>query len=461
MLKVIGCISSALLAACSLTPEYQRPDAPVPRSWPQAAGTPTVAANAIHWRAFFPDPQLQDLIACALEYNRDLRIAAARVQEARAQFGLARADRLPGVSLLTTGSSVRSIAELGGTGKGGSSESYETSLSSVSFEVDFWGRIANLSEAARLNYLASEEARRSVHLSLVAEVSSAYFAVLQMYKMAEHARRTLDLREQSLSLIHKGVAIGGIYDYEYQQASGLVEAARSDVASIDHQRNVALNRLRFLVGTSSIELPKSIDLDAQGMNIEIAPGLPSDVLLSRPDVMAAEQRLRASNANIGAARAAFFPKILLTAGLGVASQGLSALYGSGMWIFQPSLTLPLFDNGRTAAGVDIAEARKVIAIAEYEKTIQLAFKEVSDLLSSRTSLTRQVRAASVNAKAQERRLQIVQARYNTGLISYLDVLESQREFIAAQQVLMQTRRAQLDACAQLYKALGGGGQDDV
>jgi multidrug efflux system outer membrane protein len=199
-------------------------------------------------------------------------------------------------------------------------------------------------------------------------------------------------------------------------------------------------------------------LDGQGLDIEVAPGLPSDVRLMRPDVMAAEQRLRASNANIGAARAAFLPKVLLTASLGAASQGLAALYGGSAWTFQPAISLPLFDNGRTASGVDLAEARKVVAVAEYEKTIQLAFREVSDLLSSRVSLARQLKAASLNAKAQERRLQIATARYNAGLISYLEVLDSQREYISAQQVMVQMRRAQLDAVAQLYKALGGGSQ---
>ncbi len=458
MFRVSCVLGIGLLSACSFTPEYKRPELPVPQAWSAGATTETQNITSTHWRTFFPDPQLQVLIAAALEYNRDLRVAAARVEEARAQFGVARADRLPTVGLSATGSAFRSTAEVTGEGKTRSNEAYDASLSAVSFELDFWGRIASLSQAARLNYLASNEARRSVHLSLIADVASAYFTKLQMSKLAEQARRALDLREQSLALIAQGVTVGGAYEYEYLQASGLVESARADVASIDHQKVIATNRLNYLVGAVALKLPADGDLDAQGLDVDVVPGLPSEVLLMRPDVMAAEQRLRASNANIGAARAAFLPKVLLTAGLGVASQGLAALYGGSAWNFQPTISMPLFDNGRTASSVDLAQARKVVAVAEYERTIQLAFREVSDLLSARTSLTRQLKAASLNAQAQEKRLQIAKARYGGGLVSYLEVLDAQREFISSQQIMTQMRRAQLDAAAQLYKALGGGTQ---
>lgn len=458
MFRALCLVGVATLTACSFTPKYERPALAVPQQWSAGSAPLSPAVTSTHWRTFFPDPHLQALIAASLQYNRDLRIAAARVQEARAQFGVARADRLPTVGVVGSGSASRGTSELTSGDAAKSFEGYDLSLSAISFELDFWGRVASLSEAARLGYLATQEARRSVRLSLIADVASAYFTKLQMAQVEEAARRALDLREQSLALIGKGVSAGGAYDYEYQQASGLVESARADVASIEHQKVVATNRLNFLIGTVETELPPEGKLDDQGLDMEVAPGLPSDVLLLRPDVMAAEQRLRAANANIGAARAAFFPKILLTAGLGAASQGLAALYGGSAWTFAPSITAPLFDGGRAASGKDIAQARKVIAVAEYEKTIQLAFREVSDLLSSRTALARQLRAATVNAKAQERRLEIAKARYNAGLVSYLEVLEGQRELISANQFVTQMRRAQLDAAAQLYKALGGGGQ---
>ena len=409
-----------------------------------------------HWREFFKDPQLQTLITAALEHNRDLRIAAARIEEARAQYGITKADRTPSVGLVGSGNINRTEAGLNGSNAPSTSERYDLSLTTISFELDFWGRLSGLSEAARLSYLATEEARRAVYLSLVADVASSYFTLLQLKELTASAQLTVDLREQSLALIAKGRDLGGTYDYEFQQASGILESSRASLEGIEHQRTVTTNRLNFLVGNAPITLTAGGSMDEQGLDSGMAPGLPAEVLLSRPDVMAAEQRLLAAHANIGAARAAFLPKILLTAGLGVASQGLAGLFTGGAWSFQPVVSLPLLDGGRIAAGVDIAEARKVIAIAEYERTIQLAFREVADLLSARASLGRQLRASTANAAAQERRLQIAQARYNTGLVSYLEVLDGQRELVAAQQTSIQVRSAQLESASQLYKALGGG-----
>jgi multidrug efflux system outer membrane protein len=264
------------------------------------------------------------------------------------------------------------------------------------------------------------------------------------------------LREQSLELIAKGRDLGGTYDYEFQQARGMLESARASLDGIEHQRMVANNHLIFLTGHAPIAMQEGQTLEQQGLDADLAIGLPSEVLLTRPDVMAAEQRLMAAHANISAARAAFLPKVLLSAGVGAASQGLAGLFAGGVWSFQPVISLPLFDGGRAAVGVDMAEARKVIAIAEYEKTIQQAFREVADLLSARASLVRQRRASAANAGAQEKRLEIVQARFNAGLISYLEVLDGQRELVAAEQMSIQIRRAQLESAAQLYKALGGG-----
>lgn len=446
-----------LVSACAPTTAFHRPTPPIPDNWPLAI-SPLAAGDAAktHWRAFFIDPKLQVLITAALEHNRDLRIAAGRVEEARALYGIARADQTPTVNLL--GASNGSGSRI----PGASSQRYDLSLSSVSYELDFWGRVANLSQAARNSYLATAEAQRAVHLSLVADVASAYFNLLQLEELGALARSTLALREQSLVLIAKGRDIGGAYDYEYQQASGLLESARANLASLEHQRAVTTNQLNFLVGNAPSALPAALplglSLDAQGFDVDLAPGLPSEVLLLRPDVMAAEQRLAAAHANIAAARAAFLPKIVLTAGLGVASQGLASLFSGGAWLFQPSMTLPIFDGGRLASGVDVAKAREVIAVAEYEKTIQQAFREVSDQLSARASWASQLKAAQINKNAQAQRLKIAEARYNGGLISYLDVLEGQRELVTAQQAFAQIRRSQLDAAALLYKALGGGSQ---
>jgi multidrug efflux system outer membrane protein len=426
-----------LLGACSQTTELKRPAPPVPELWPASTdGVGKVDAAKTHWRAFFTDPRLQAIISAALENNRDLRIAVARVEEARAQYGVARADRLPSVYF-------------------GSDNSL--SLLSSNYEFDFWGRVSGMTESARVNFLASEEAKRAVHLSLVADVASTYFSLLQVEELIAITATTVELREQSLSLIRKGRDLGGTYEYEVQQASGILESTRSSLLANEHQRDITINKLNFLVGQTLGDLPPGKGLNEQGLSTDIAPGIPSDVLLLRPDVMAAEQRLRSAHANIGVARTAFFPKILLSTGFGVATQGLSALAGGGAWYIAPVISsMPLFDNGRTASGVDVAEARKVMAVAEYERTIQQAFREVADLLSARASLARQLKAAMANSNAQETRLQIAQARHNAGLISYLEVLDGQRELLSAQQVSTQLRRSQLESAAQLYKALGGG-----
>ena len=437
MRKTLLFFAVAFLTACSQTVEFKRPSFPVPQEWPaEVKSNGKQDAEATHWRSFFTDPRLQALIVTALENNRDLRIAVARVEEARAQYGIARADKMPSVSI-------------------GSDNSF--SIASVSYELDFWGRISSLSEAARVSYLATEEARRAVYLSLVADVAGVYFTLLQQDQQIAFMRATVELREQSLGVIGKGRDVGGAYDYEYQQASGFLESTRASLAALEHQRITTGNHLNFLVGKVSSDLPQGRALDEQGLDADLAPGLPAEVLLMRPDVMASEQRLSAAHANIDAARAAFFPKIALTAGLGVASQGLTGLLSEGSWFFIPAIApWSLFDGGRAASGVDVAEARKVIAVAEYEKTIQQAFREVADLLSARASLVSQLRSAIANASAQEKRLQIAQARYGVGLISYLEVLDGQRELVAAQQACAQVRRTQLESAAQLYKALGGG-----
>ena len=450
-------LAALWLSACSQTAEFHRPPAPIPEAWPEAIhGNGTRAVSKTHWRTFFTDPQLQTLIATALEHNRDLRIAAARVEEARAQYGFVRADKVPSVNLLGTGSVVQTPASLSATGVATTSSRYDLSVSSVSFELDFWGRIAGLTEAARVSYLATEESRRAVYLSLVADVASSYFTLMQMNELMAFARSTVASREKSLAVIASGLAAGGTYDYEFQQARGLFESAQVSLDGITHQRAVALNHLSFLVGYGPVELLEDRTLEQQGLDADLTIGLPSEVLLVRPDVMAAEQRLIAAHANIDAARAAFLPKVLLSAGIGAASQGLAGLFAGGVWSFQPTITLPLFDGGRVAAVVDVAEARKVIAVAEYEKTIQQAFREVADLLSARTSFVRQLRASTANAAAQAKRLEIAQARYQAGLISYLEILDGQRDLVAAEEMSIQVRRAQLASAAQLYKALGGG-----
>jgi multidrug efflux system outer membrane protein len=450
---------AAALAGCAHDVAFERPAMPVPQEWTTTGSSQPATPLHTHWRDFFPDPQLQALIATALENNRDLRIALARVAEARAQFGLARADRLPTVGLTSSYSSTQLPAELSGTGAATTGERYDLSVASLSYELDFWGRIANLNEAARFTLLATEEARRTVQLSLVADVAGSYFTLLQAREQVQANGALLESRKQSLALVQKGRDIGAAFDLEWYNANTQVEASRIALDGARHQMNTASNRLNYLVGAAAMPVIAPASMEQQGLDVELPDGLPSEVLLQRPDVIGAERRLRASHANIAAARAAFLPKVLLTTSMGLASQGLVGLFSSGgAWSFLPSLTLPLFDGGRTASGVDLAQARQVVAVADYEKTIQAAFRDVADLLSSRTTLSRQYRAVENQVLAQERLLQMARARHGAGLVGYLEVLESERELVAAQQYRSQIRRAQLDAAAQLFKALGGGAQ---
>lgn len=449
----------AALAGCSLMPDYRRPEPPIPAQWPASAPSSGARqATALDWREFFPDPRLQALIAAALEHNRDMKIAAARVEEARALYGIARADRLPGVDATAGAASARTPGDLSFTGRPLTSHRYDVGFSMPSFELDFWGRVKSLNEAALAGYLASEQARRSMRLALVSEVANTYLTLLEMEERAALARETVRTREQTRMMVARRREVGLAGDLDFLQADGALELARAELESLKRQWAAAANALTLLVGRQPDSLPAGRTLSDQGIVADLAAEVPSEVLLKRPDVVAAEQKLIAANANVGAARAAFLPRISLTAGLGTASSALSGLFdaGSGAWSFQPALRLPLFDAGRAAAGVDLAEARKVIAVAEYEKTIQQAFREVADLLAARTYLAGQLQAQQATEKAQAERLRLADARYKAGISSYLEVLDAQRELFSAQQGTVQTRRAWLTAATQLYKALGGG-----
>ena len=443
------------LGACSLTPEYQRPAAPVPAQWSADAAVAAEKPTVLEWQTFFPDPRLQALIAAALEHNRDLRIATARVAEARALYGVARADLLPNVNLAASRAASRTPADLSMTGQTLTTQRYDANFAVASFEVDFWGRVASLSDAAKAGYLSTEEAQRAFRLSLVADVANAYLTLLEMQERQAIAVDTVRTREETRTMIAKRREVGLASDLDLLQADGALPSARADAANLARQRNAAENALQLLVGTKP-ELPAGRKLADQNIVVGIPVGLSSELLVQRPDVLAAEQKLVAANANIGAARAAFLPRLLLTATLGTASKALAGLFdaGSGAWAFQPALSYPLFDFGRTAANKDVAEARKVIAVAEYEKTIQQAFREVADLLDARVQLAAQLQAQEDASRTQAERLKLVDARYRNGISSHLEVLDAQRELFAAQQAAVQSRRALLAAAAQFYKTLG-------
>jgi len=446
----------AALGGCSLAPIYQRPAAPVAAVWPDSAKSPDTRPMP-DWQAYFPDPRLQALIAAALENNRDLRIATARIAEARALYGIVQADRLPNVNLNAQRSASLSPASTSFTGKPFQAQRYDVNVGLVSFELDFWGRVASLNAAAKANFLATEAAQRAFRLSLIADVASAYLSLLELQERSQLAESTTRGRAEMRALIGKRRDAGVSGDLDALQAEGAYQAASAEQANLQRQRAAAENLLVMLVGKIPAEMPAGRSLAGQDIPDDLLAGVPSDVLLQRPDVLSAEQRLIASNANIGAARAAFLPRISLTGAFGTASRQLSGLFGAGSdaWNFQPALTLPLFDAGRNAANGDVAEARRVIAVAEYEKTIQLAFREVADLLAARAALNAQLVAQQANTQAQNQRLKLVEARYRAGIANHLELLDAERDAYAAAQGELQVRRAKLAAATQLYKALAG------
>lgn len=459
--KLLSLVVALAAAGCSFIPEYQRPAAPVPAQWPGnlgAGGTAAVVPTAENWRAFFTDARLQELIAAALEHNRDLRVAVAQVEEARAQVGIARADRFPTVNAGLQQQAASTPADLNSTGERLLSRRFDANLGVAAFELDFWGRVKSLDEAARASFLATDYARQAFRLSLIADVAGAYYSLLELDARLVLAEETAQSRAASRALIAKRRDVGLAGDLDYLTADGAWQNARAEAASLARQRAAAANALRLLVGTDVAAVGQGTPTLATTAPLPVvAAGLPSEVLLRRPDVLAAEQKLLAANANIGAARAAFLPKIALTAVAGSASSTLGGLFssGSGAWSFVPVLSWPLFDAGRSAGNVDLAEARKNIAVASYEKTLQQAFREVADLLDARQRYAEQAEALEAAAAAAQERFQRVEARYAAGVSSYLELLDAQRELFTAQQSALTARRALAATAANLYKALGG------
>ncbi|MGB3452011.1 MAG: efflux transporter outer membrane subunit [Giesbergeria sp.] len=455
-----GSICSALaalaLAGCtSMAPVYERPAAPVATQWPtfgvqsqEASATP---AGDLLWQDFVTDARLRTLIDKALADNRDLRVAARSIEQARAQYQIRSADQTPTINLAATGN--RQPASGGGI-----SSTYTAGLALASWEIDFFGRIASLKDAALAQYLSTEEARRAVQTSLVASVANTWLSLQTNDALLVLTERTLATREDSLRLIRLRFDEGVTSALDLRQAESLVAAARVALAQQQRLRALDVNTLTLLVGQ-----PLSPDLldtrDTGGTPFASVPaGLPSDLLARRADVRQAEQLLLAANANIGAAKAAFFPRIALTASAGSASNALSGLFkdGSWGWTLAPQMLLPIFDAGRNQAGLDSALAGRDIAVAQYEKAIQSAFREVADALAGRATLGEQWRAQQQQAEAEADRFRLADLRYRNGVASYLDVLDAQRALFASQQALAQIRLALQQNQVAVYKALGGG-----
>lgn len=465
---------AAFISGCAyMAPAHQRPEFSAPSEWPlasqlaekpqedKAAVAKALKPSIENWRAYFLDSRLQSLIETALKNNRDLRISVARVEEARALYGIARADRLPSMNVNASRPETQTPQALLPQGIAGAEEARsrraDVNLGLLAFEVDFWGRVASLSEAARASFFATEQAQRAFELSLIADVADADFSLRELTERVVLAAQSVTARTESLSLISKRREVGLASEFDLLSAQGALESARAELAALNRAKSQAENFLRLLLGAEAAVSGQPASLAQSAIIAELAPGLPAEVLLNRPDVLAAEQRLIAANANIGAARAAFFPRIALTGSYGSASTSLSGLFESNStaWTFMPSLSLPIFSGGRNISNLDLANARKIAAVADYEKTLQQAFREVADALSAMDALRAQAEALESLEKIQAKRLEMANARYQAGVASLLEVLDSQRELFAAQQNRVAVARLVLSTRARLFKALGG------
>jgi multidrug efflux system outer membrane protein len=457
--------ASLTLAGCaSLAPAYQRPAAPVSAQWPvpQASAEAAKAAD-LGWREFFTDPQLQSLIEQALANNRDLRVAVLNVERAQAQYRVQRADQWPSVNAGLGQSTQRLPGSLSGTGQRTISRQASATLGVSAYELDLFGRVRSLSDAALSRYLGTEDARRSAQISLVAEVAGGYLTLAADQERLNLAEQTLLTRQDSLRLTQRLQAAGVASTLDLRQAEIAAESAQSDQASLTSQVAQDRNALELLVGQplAVTQWPRYGAGAAVTQTADLSAGLPSDVLLGRPDVSQAERSLQAAQADIGAARAAFFPRISLTASAGSASADLDGLFraGTGLWSFVPQLTLPIFDAGRNRANLKVAEVDRDIAVAQYEKAIQSAFRDVADALAQRATVGQQVASQQRLVAQTQDALRLAEARFRQGVDDRLATLDAQRSLYSAQQGLISAQLAQQVNRVTLYKALGGGTQD--
>lgn len=453
----IAAATAALVSGCSLIPAHERPPAPVANQWPGIGTGAAIGpgegepADALAWQRFFTDARLQALQATALANNRDLRIALRNVAQARAQVGAREADRFPTVGVGVSGNRAPNS-------DGGTTTAYTAGFSITAWEIDLFGRLGALGEAAAAQYLATEEGRKAAQSTLLAGVASTWLALVADEALLDLTRQTLASREESLRLVKLRFDHGASSALDLRQAESLAASARATLAQQARQRAQGLNALSLLLGAPApADAGRGVAL-ADLRLPELPAGVPSQVLVRRPDVRQAEQQLVAANANIGAARAAFFPRISLTAGAGVSSQALSDLFSGGSWVFTaaPQALLTVFNAGRNRANLDSAQAARDIAVAQYERAIQSAFREVADALAGRATFGDQVRALAQQADAEGVRLRLATLRYENGVASSLDLLDAQRSQFAAQQALVQVRLASLQNQVQLYRALGGG-----
>ena len=440
----------AVLSACSFAPKYERPKAPITNRW-DADATGRSAAE-LGWRQVFSDPRMAAVIETAIKNNRDLRVAALNVELVRAQYRIARADLFP---------TVGAVADAQFRGAKGADVTQQYTLGgSLSYELDLFGKLRNERTVAIETYLATEEAHRAAHIALVGEVATRFLVAQSFDEQLVLAKQTLDLVLESSEVTKRLLEQGQRSELDLRTAEAQIETARAEVARVTRLRAQAHNALVLLMGVPELPqaLPPAVSLETTPLVADLSAGVPSEVLLRRPDVLAAEHDLKSANANIGVARAAFFPSISLTAFGGLASTALSSLFETGalFWTAGATLAQPLFTGGKLSASLDVAKVRKEIEVARYELAIQSAFREVADALAARAALEDQVAAQVARVQAETKRFAISEQRYKAGIESYIVMITAQRDLFAAQQGLIDTRLARATNLVALYRVLGGG-----
>ena len=460
MRRILLPFAAIALSACAvLEPAYDQPALPTPNAWPESSGVTEMAAQAAlpEWRAFFADEKLTQLIELALEENRDLRVAALNIERARAQYGVQRSQSLPGVNAVGAG-------DINGVGPNGGDDAvtrqYTAGVGITNFELDLFGRVRSLNRAALQRYFATADARDSVQISLIAEVANAYLTYAGDLELLRLAQDTYQSQEQSLSLTQQRFEAGAASRLDLNRAQTIVETARADFARYTAQVARDENALALLLGAPVPEHLRPTTIADVRFGVEELPaGLPSDVLLARPDIRGAEHTLRAANANIGAARAAFFPRITLTGTAGEADSQFENLFtgvSNQFWNFTPQVSIPIFQGGALVSGLGVARADRDIAVAQYERAIQVAFREVADALATRAAIGDELAARERLVAAAGESYTLSDARYREGIDNYLSLLDAQRSSYAAEQGLVAARVAQATNFVTLYKTLGGG-----
>jgi outer membrane protein, multidrug efflux system len=457
-------LAVGVLSACHFAPPHTRPPLPTPVAYDaslDSAGAAGARAIDIGWRDFFRDPRLDALIGAALEHNRDLAISVARIEQARGAYRIQSADRFP--APVVSAGATRSHAGEAASGIPGSGERTvdraSVNVGVSAFELDFWGRVRDLSDAARADYLATVQAQRAFRLSLIQDVASTYLASIETAEQIRLADTTVQSRREGVRIAQVRQRAGLTSALDLHQSESLLAQAEAALAGLRLTQVQVNSQLAVLVGGPVVgAIPQSLPLAEQTSPAILSAGLPSELLLSRPDVLAAEERLRSAEANIGAARAAFFPSISLTGALGFASSALNTLVGNeGLsWSYGPQAATPIFNWGRLRGNVAIARAQGQIAVADYDRTIQVAFQEVTNALAGRRHLADQVAAQERGTVAQRQIAQLARTRYLEGVVSYIEVLDAERNLFAAEQQLLSLRRANVQNRVALYVALGGG-----